>query len=37
MRKTTLAGFAILVTTGFAQAADMPRSVYVSAPTAFTH
>lgn len=37
MRKTTLAGFAILVTTGFAQAADLPRSVYVPAPTAFTH
>ena len=37
MRKMTLAGFAILVTTGFAQAADLPRSVYVPAPTAFTH
>ena len=36
MRKATLAGLAILITTGFAQAADLPRSqpVYVPAPRA---
>jgi len=39
MRQATLAAFAILVVTGFARAADLPRSnpVYVPAPTAFTN
>ena len=39
MRKATLTAFAVLVTTGFAQAADLPRSAPVYAPvsTAFTH
>jgi outer membrane immunogenic protein len=39
MRKATLAAFVILVTTGFTQAADLPRSkpVYAPVSTAFTH
>ncbi len=37
MRKATLAAFAILATTGFVHAADLPSSVYAPTSTAFTN